>query len=171
MNIIEVPRTILRFQYQIARLPLRVIEDRVVSRLDEEAPARLLYERTIGALDATVGNALGEPELQNQGAALAARSEARGRAAALEATAAEKKQQADQQLKAARDEAVEDRKEARAAAAAKIDGARETAAERKTAATVAAGKRATAAKKQADDVAARRKETVEAAKRQELGVC
>ena len=74
MRVTEIPFSVLRFQYQLVRIPLQLIEDRFVSRLATEAPARLIYERSLGVLDATVGNALGDPRLERRGGALAARS-------------------------------------------------------------------------------------------------
>ena len=52
MKIAEIPFALLRFQYQIARIPLQLIEDQLATRLYAEAPARLFYERSLGALDA-----------------------------------------------------------------------------------------------------------------------
>ena len=83
MKIAEIPFVVLRFQYQIARLPLQLIEDQVVARLHSEGPARLLYERSFGALDATVGKLLGDPQLEKRGAALVERSNALARPPSL----------------------------------------------------------------------------------------
>ena len=41
MKIIHTPLAVLRFQYGIVRLPLQMIEERVVARMGSEAPARL----------------------------------------------------------------------------------------------------------------------------------
>ena len=68
MKIAEIPFAVLRFQYQIARVPLQLIENQMAARLGSEAPARLFYERSLGAIDATVGNLLGDPELAKRGA-------------------------------------------------------------------------------------------------------
>ena len=38
MTITKVPFAILRFQYQLVRFPLHVIEERVVARMGTEAP-------------------------------------------------------------------------------------------------------------------------------------
>ena len=167
MRITRVPFAVLRFQYQLVRVPLQLIEERVVARMGTEAPARLFYERSLGVLDATVGSALGDARLKRRGAALADRSDALSRAAQLEATAAQKQKHADAELKATRDDAIEDQKEARAAKEHAIVEARTAAEERKRAAAEAAEKRTAAAKQQADDVAARRKKAAEEAKRQE----
>lgn len=37
MAITDIPRAVLRVQYRLARTPLQIVEDRVVSRLDAEA--------------------------------------------------------------------------------------------------------------------------------------
>ena len=76
MEITEVPFAVLRFQYQIARYPLELIEKQVVARMGPETPTRVFYERWLGMLDATVGNILGDPELEKRGAALTERSDA-----------------------------------------------------------------------------------------------
>jgi hypothetical protein len=86
----DVPFAVLRIQYQLVRLPLRVIEEKVFARLDQEAPARLAYERSLGLLDATVGGVLRDPKSKNRGMALIERSDALARAARLDAAAAKK---------------------------------------------------------------------------------
>lgn len=80
MKITEIPLAALRLQYRIARAPLRLFEQRVLTRVDSEAPGRLLYERSVGVVDAAVGNALGDPEVGKRGVALVERSEALGEA-------------------------------------------------------------------------------------------
>jgi hypothetical protein len=167
MNITEVPFAVLRFQYQLARFPLRLIESRVVTRLNSEAPARLLYERSLGRLDTTVGNVLRDPKLVEGGAALIERSNTLAHAAKLEGKATTKKQQADAQLKSASDEAIEERKEARAATERRAEAATKTAREREQKAAEAAQKRTATAKEHADELAAKRKSQVESAKRQD----
>jgi len=167
MKIAEIPFAVLRFQYQIARFPFQLIENQIAARLGSEAPARLLYERSLGTVDATVGNLLGDSELEKRGAALVERSDTLGRAARLDANATQKREQADAKLDAIRNEVVTDTKEARDATEQEAVDARTTAEERKGAAEDAAEKRAAAAKQQADDVAAQRRNAAEAAKRQQ----
>jgi len=165
MSIMTIPRTILRFQYQFVRLPLQLIEERVVSRMDAEAPARLAYERSLGVLDATVGNALGDARLKRTGASMAKRSDELARAARLEAAANEELQRADEELKSSRQDVVGEVRDARAAKEQAVEDAAAAAEKRKRAATEAAQKRAGATKKEADDIAARLKSSAEAAKR------
>ena len=81
MEITDVPYAVLRFQYQLARFPLQLIEQQVVAGMSSEAPTRLFYERWLGGLDATVGKMLGDPDLEKRGAALIERSDALRRAA------------------------------------------------------------------------------------------
>ena len=166
MKSTDVPFAVLRFQYQLARIPLQLIEAQMAAWMDSEAPPRLFYERSLGALDATVGNLLGDPKLEKRGAALIDRSDALGRVAQLDATA-QKQEQADDELKAKRDNATKDRKDGRAAKQRQVKEAGTAAEPRKRAAAQDAEKRTAAAKQQADDVAAQLKKSAEAAKRDE----
>lgn len=169
MKISEVPLAVLRFHYQLARFPLQLIEDRVVNRIPTEAPARLLYERSLGMLDSTVGNVLGDATLTERGAALVERSDTLGRAAQLDAQAAVRKAQADAKLRSVRDEAIQEREEAQKATQQEVKKARIGAEERKRAAARTAQQQSAAAKRRADETASQRKRTVEAAKRQVQG--
>jgi hypothetical protein len=156
MSLNELPLAVFRYQYQMARVPFQVIEDQFVARMDPEAPARLLYERSLGALDATAGKMLGDPELEKRGAALARRSDALGHAAQLDATATPKQRPADDQLKIKRDKA----KQARATKQRQGKQARSVTQERKQDATAAA-------QQLSDDLAAERINADETAKRDE----
>ena len=167
MEITDVPYAVLRFQYQLARFPLQLFGEQVVAGMSSEAPTRLFYERWLGGLDATVGKMLVDPDLEQRGAALIERSDALRRAAQLDATATQNQEQADDELKAKRNKAIEDQKDARAVKEREVEEARTAAEVRKRAAAEAAQKRTAAAKQQADDVAVRLKNLAEAAKREE----
>src|SRR6185437_13465549 len=168
MEITDVPFAFLRFQYQLARFPLQLIEQQVVAGMSSEAPTRLFYERWLGGLDAAVGKMLGDPDLEKRGAALIERSDALRRAAQLDATAIQNQERAADELKAKRDKAIEDQKDARAVKAREVEEARTAAEERKGAAEEAAQKRSAAAKQQADEpAAAQLKSSAEAAKCEE----
>ena len=156
MKVTEIPFAVLRFQYQIARFPLQLIEEQVVAGMSSEAPARLLYERWLGGLDAAVGKMLGDPDLEKRGTALIERSDALSRAAQLDATATQNQERADDELKAKSGKAIEDQKDARAVREREVEEARTAAEERKRAAAEAAQKRTAAAKQQADELAAQR---------------
>jgi hypothetical protein len=167
MTITDLPFAVLRFQYRLARFPLQLIEDRVMARLDSEAPARLFYERSLGTLDSTVGNALGDTKLQKRGSALVARSDALARAAELDATASATRKQAADALDAERKKAAQDLREARETKERVVVEARDAAEETKRAAARAAEEKAAAAKRQADQEAAQRTASAEATKRAE----
>ncbi|MGZ3259546.1 MAG: hypothetical protein ACXU6Q_10210 [Croceibacterium sp.] len=169
MKITELPFAVLRFQYQLARIPLQVIEEQVLSRLGEEAPARLMYERSLGRLDMAVGTALGAPDVERRGAALVQRSDALTRAARLDVAADRAVQEAGGELKDAIDAAAMVREQASEDKVDTVVQARAKAAHEKVAAINEAEKRVDAAKKRADTVAGQRKDAVEAAKRDEQG--
>ena len=167
MEITDVPFAVLRFQYQLARIPLQLIEEQVVAGMSSEAPTRLFYERWLGGLDATVGKMLGDPDLEKRGAALIERSDALRRAAQLDATATQNQEQAADELKVKRAKAIEDQKDARTVTERDVEEARTAAEERTGAAAAAAQKRSAAAKQQADELTAQRLTSAEAAQRDE----
>ena len=167
MRTTDVPFAVLRFQYQLARIPLQLIEAQMAAWMGSEAPPRLFYERWLGGLDTTVGNLLGDdPKLEERGGALIERSDALDRAAQLDATATQKQVRADDELKAKRDNAIKDQKDVRAAKERQVKEAQSAAEQRKRAAARAAEKRTTTARQQADDVDAQRKNSAEATKRE-----
>jgi hypothetical protein len=166
MKTTDVPFAVLRFQYQLARIPLQLIEAQMAAWMGSEAPPRLFYERWLGGLDATVGNLLGDPKLEERGGALIERSDALDRAAQLDATATQKQVRADDELKAKRDNAIKDQKDVRAAKERQVKEAQSAAEQRKRAAARAAEKRTTTARQQADDVDAQRKNSADATKRE-----
>jgi hypothetical protein len=166
MNITTVPFAMLRFQYKLVRLPLQLIEDRVIVRMGAEAPTRLFYERSLGVLDATVGHVLGDAKLEKRGSALAERSDALTRAARLDAAATQKEDRADAELKAKRDKVIDVQKQAREAKERGVEEARSEADERKRAAEETGAKRTAAALQQADESAAHRKNSIDEGKRE-----
>jgi hypothetical protein len=165
MKITDVPFAVLRLQYQLARVPLQLIEERVMGRLDSEAPARLLYERSMGRLDVAVGTVLGAPDVARRGEALIERSDALGRAAVLDEAADRAVDVADSDLRDAvvaaglvREQAEEDKID-------QVNQARTAAAHEKVAAINEAEERVDNAQQRVDESAAQRKQAAEAAKR------
>ena len=167
MNLSSAPLAVLRVPYMIVRLPLQLIEQQVLSRLSEEAPARLVYERTLGALDGAVGSVLGDRGVAKRGAALTERSDALARAAELDEQATQKRAAADAELQGRQNKAREDQVAAQRDKQRKTEQARKEAEQRKRQAAQQATRRAAAAKKQADELAAKREHDAEAAKRAE----
>jgi len=168
VSITELPLQVLRMQYRLARFPLQFIEDRWIARLDAEAPARLIYERSLGGLDAAVGGVLGDSTLRRRGAALARRSEVRAEAVVRSMDAAQRRKEAGAQLEDSLAEVADDRDEAVAAKQDAVSDARERAQQRKRQAAEAADKRIAEAAKASRAEADRKKEAVEAAERQRL---
>lgn len=167
MSLSSIPKAVLKLQYQVARFPLQMIDDRVVARMDNEAPARLFFERSLGMLDTAVGTALGDPVLRKRGVTLVDRSDALRRAARLDEAAAENAKQAEADLKATQQKAMQEKQEAFEETTRETERARKEAQQRKRAAVEDAEKRIVEDKKRADDIAAQRKKNVESAKRRE----
>lgn len=167
MRLTEIPFAALRLQYRIARAPLRIFEQRVLGRVGTEAPARLIYERSVGAVDVAVGNMLGDPRLTQQGTALVERSEALGEAARLKEEAARKKAQADAEFEQKQESVTMAPAEAREEAQRKTSQARSAAEDRKQQAAQTAAKRTAETKQRIDEVAADKVSGVQAAKRAE----
>jgi len=165
MKITEIPRAALRLQYRIARAPLRLFEQRVLTRVDSEAPGRLLYERSVGVVDSMVGTVLGDTDAAKHGNALVERSEALGEAARLDEVAAQTKQQADAKFEQEQQKVATAPVEARKAAERKADQARSEAEQRKRQAADSAAKKSADAKQRIDEAAAKKVTGVETAKR------
>jgi hypothetical protein len=167
MSLTAIPRAVLKFQYQVARVPLQLIDDRFVAQMNDEAPARLFYQRSLGLLDTAVGAVLGDQEISKRGAALVGRSDALRRAARLDAAADENLKQADRELEATQEKALQDKQQAFEETEAKARQARIEAQQRKRSAVEAAENKIVTNNKQADEVAEQRKKNVETAKRRE----
>jgi hypothetical protein len=165
MNIADIPFAALRLQYRIARAPLRLFEQSVLPRIDSEAPARLLYERSVGAVDSAVGSMLRDADVAKRGTALIERSEALGEAVRLDELAIQKRQKADDELRRKRESVAAAPGEARATTDRKVQETRSAAEKRKGQAAQTAAKRTAEAKQRIDEGAANKVEAVETAKR------
>jgi len=170
MSFVGLSRSILRVQYHVARLPLQVIEEQLVARLDSDARLRLFYQRSLGLLDAVAGNVLGSPGLAQRGVNKIDASDKLMRAADLDAQANATIAQAGSEVREVRRAATQAVKDAHAARAQDAKQARDTAEERKRAAREEADQRVGAATKRADETAAQRKGAAEKAKKVEHAV-
>lgn len=56
----SLPLALLRVNYRLARLPLQLVEDVAVARLDEQAPIRLAYEQILIECDRAAAYLLGD---------------------------------------------------------------------------------------------------------------
>ncbi|MGZ8714428.1 MAG: IF2 family translation initiation factor [Mycobacterium sp.] len=165
MKITDIPFAALRMQYRIARAPLRLFEQGVLTRIDSEAPARLLYERSVGAVDSAVGSMLRDADVEKRGTALIERSEALGEAARLDELATQKREKADDELHRKRERVAAAPGEARQKTDHKVQEARSAAEQRKRKAAQTAAKRTAEAKQRIDEGAATKVDAVETAKR------
>jgi hypothetical protein len=167
MSITAIPFAVLKMQYRLARLPLQLVDERVFGRMESDAPARLFFERSLGMLDMTVGNALHVPEFEQRGAELVERSDALRQAARLDAAATENIKAAGSNVRASREKAAQEREQAQAEEQSAAKNARAAAQNRKRAAVDSAEKRIATGKKRAEETAAQQEGAVEAAKREE----
>jgi hypothetical protein len=170
MSITDLPFAVLKIQYRLARLPLQLVDERVFGRMESDAPARLFFERSLGMLDVTIGNALRAPEFEQRGAELIERSDALRRAAQLDAAASENIKAAGSNVRATREKAAQEREDARAERESAEKNARAEAQNRKRNAVHNAEKRIATGKKRADEAAAQREGAIEAAKREEVAI-
>ena len=60
MRLDSVPVALARLHYRVLRIPLQVIEDRGMSRIDAQAPARLAFERFLIDCDRAAAHLLGD---------------------------------------------------------------------------------------------------------------
>jgi hypothetical protein len=121
VNVLTIPRTVIGAEYAALRLPLTVLETKVVGRyLEEESTFRLTFEKALGTVDATVGRALGDADLTRRGAALTRRSEILEKAVSLEEKAAVRKKAAGASLKQAKQTAERKRADAQQRAQAEV---------------------------------------------------
>ncbi|MCU1594566.1 MAG: hypothetical protein JWO12_1958 [Frankiales bacterium] len=110
MNVMTLPRTIIGLEYKAVRYPAQLLETKVVAtRFAEESRLRLGYERFLGTLDTTAGKLLADEALSDRGRVLTRRVEVLGKAISLEAKAAERKAEADAELRAKNEQAEQEK--------------------------------------------------------------
>lgn len=114
MNVLTLPRNAAALEYKVLRYPSQLIETRVVATLlSEDSTVRLAFERLLGTLDSTAGSLFADQGLKDRGRMLTRRAEILEKAVSLETKAAERKQQADADLRATTEQAETDREQAR----------------------------------------------------------
>ncbi len=152
---------VIKLPYELARLPLALVDDRLLNRLPETSAPRVALDRTIGSADKLAGTLLGNPVIAQRGAERIERSAKLVTAARLEKDADARREQARETVVEGREEAAEKRE---AAADRAVSGLREAAsveAQGKQQAAAQAAKKAATKKTAADKRAANRTETVE----------
>jgi hypothetical protein len=113
MNALTVPRKAAALEYSLLRLPVQLIESQVVTRfLEDDSALRLGFERALGTLDETAGRLFADEQLVRRGHALRRRSDVLADAARLEEQAAQRKAEADAELRADEQRVAAERKQA-----------------------------------------------------------
>lgn len=164
MTITDLPFAVLRLQYRLARTPLQLFESSVISRMDTEAPRRLLFERAVGSIDATVGSLLRDRDLEQSGITRIERAVELAEAARLDEVAEQQRRQAADELRRKREEAAAAPRKAREGAQERVQDARAQAEQGKRQAAENVAKRTSQAKEQIDQTAEQRKQAAEKTK-------
>lgn len=152
---------VIALPYEIARLPLALVDDRLLGRLPESSAPRVALDRTLGSADKLAGSLLGNPVIAQRGADRIERSSRLATASRLEKEAAARRKEAHETIVEGREEADEKRKAARDRAVSGLDEAAAAEARGKQEAEAQAARTAAAKKSAADTRAAARAETVE----------
>lgn len=153
--------TLIALPYEIARLPLRIVDTTLGDRLPEASGARVALDRAIGTTDRLAGSVLRNPALTRRGADRLERTDKVLLAARLEEEADAKRARAQQSAAAGRDEAARKRRAAQQRATDAVDEAKATEVRGKQQAHVQATRTAEAKKSAAADKASSRKSAVE----------
>jgi hypothetical protein len=158
-------KTLITFPYELARLPLVIVDNRLSEKLSQTSRPRVALDRTIGSADKLVGSLLGNRDIGARGADRLERSDKRLTTARLEQEADTRREQARETAEAGRREAAQKRKKAQDRAASGLEEADAAEARGKQAATAKAAKTAVAKKAAADQRAESRAATVERRKK------
>jgi hypothetical protein len=161
MRFSDIPRVILLAQYRVARLPVQLVEQQVLGRMDPESSARLAYERSVGALDVMVGRALGDVQLESRGESAIERSEKRSRAMMLDDLAARTERESADEVREKRDAAAAAPERAHAQGRQRVERVREGAARRKQEEAQSAAERTAKAKRLVGDASDQRDAALE----------
>ena len=165
MSITDIPFAVLRFQYRLARTPLQLIERGFMTRVDAEAPARVLYERAIGAVDAAAGSFLRDSELEERGITRIEKASALGEAARLDEVADQQKHRAADELRRKREKAATAPQEAGQEARQRVRDAQQKADKRTQDVAQSVASRTAQAKREVDEAAGQKVEAAQKAKR------
>jgi hypothetical protein len=153
--------TLIALPYEIARLPLAVVDDKLLDRLPESSAPRVVLDRTLGSADKVAGALLRNPGIAQRGAERVERSTKLATAARLEKKADARREQAAETGAAGRKEAAQKREAARDRAVSAVVEAEEAEIRGKQQAEAEAERTAAAKKAAADQRAAVRTEQAE----------
>jgi len=154
-------KTLIALPYELARLPILVVDNNLSGRLPESSATRLTLDRAIGATDKLAGALLGDHTIAKRGVDRLDRSDQLRAATRLEEEAASRREQARETANTGRRKAAQKRKAAQDRAASGLQEADAAEARGKEEALKKARKDAAAKKTAADKRAASRKATAE----------
>lgn len=157
--------TVIALPYQLARLPLVIVDDTLLDRLPETSGARVTLNRTIGSADKLAGTLLRNRDIAKRGVDRIERTDKLLTAERLEHEAAERREQATKTAAAGRRKATQQRQTAQDRAASGLKEADAAEARGKQQATTTAAKTASAKKAAATKRATSRTATADQRKR------
>lgn len=157
--------TLIALPYELARLPLTTVDQRLSRLLPETSLPRTTLDRAIGSADKLAGALLRNDQIASRGADRIDRSEKLGEAARFEEQANAHREAARDAAETGRQEAAQKRAAAADRAASGLAEAKKAEAQGKQEAAASAKKTAAAKKATADKKAAKRTETVEQRKK------
>jgi hypothetical protein len=146
--------TLIALPYELARLPLTVVDKTLAGRMDETSAPRVTLDRAIGSADKLAGALLSNRNLAQRGAKRLERSDKLVTAVRLEQEAEVSRGKAAQRLASGRDEAARKRQQAKDKAASGLIEADAAEARAKQEAKTKATRSAAAKKAAADKRAA-----------------
>lgn len=153
--------TVIALPYELARLPLTVVDKTLAGRMAETSTPRVTMDRAIGTADKVAGALLGNDGIAQRGADRIERSDKILTAARLEQEADARLAQAARKAASGRQEATRKRHEAKDRAATGLVEADAAEARAKKAAKAKAARTAATKKAAADQRAASRTATIE----------
>ncbi|MCY7401265.1 MAG: hypothetical protein LH477_09940 [Nocardioides sp.] len=153
--------TVTALPYELARLPLVLVDHALSDKLPETSRPRVALDRAIGSADRLAGTLLANRDISERGTARIERSDKLLAAACLEAEATTRRQQARETAADGRGQAARKRKAAQDRAASGLEEAAAAQARGKQQAKATATKAARAKKAAADRRAASRIAAVE----------
>lgn len=157
--------TLIALPYEIARLPLTLVDSKLADRLPETSGPRVTLDRAIGSADKVAGSVLRNRDIAQRGTDRIERTDKLVAAARLEQAAAQRREQAAETAAEGRQEAAQKRKAAQDRAASGLDEAAAAEARGKQEAKAEATKAAAAKKAAADKRAASRSDSAEQRKK------
>ena len=153
--------TLVSLPYEIARLPLALVDSRLSDRLPETSTPRVTLDRALGSADKIAGRLTGNRNIAQRGTDRLDKLEKLVTAARLEQDAAAKRDRADETFREGRQQAAQKRKTAQAKIASAPEKAEEAEVRGKQQAKLQARTTAAAKKESADERAVKVVESAE----------